>query len=73
MPLKKNMTNEEVLKFCKKKPVFEQSYIKGVVVENNVQVIEMLKRPGTIVEMMKQGDLGDGVQTLTIKIISNIK
>lgn len=73
MPLKKNMTNAEVSAICKQKPEFEQTYKKCVVIEDHSQVIDMIKRPGSIIEISKQSALGDGMESITVRIICNSK
>lgn len=70
MALKKNMTIEEQTKFCKSKPVYEETYKKGCIGENE-QVLEILNRSGSFVEVQKHANLGGDVNAITVKIYFN--
>lgn len=72
MSLKKNMSIEEIGKVCKKKPIYEETYKKGIVGENK-QILETLGREGSFAEILKHGNIGDGVNALTVKIYFNVE
>lgn len=71
--LKKEMTDLEIYKVCKKKPIYEETYRKGVVVNEKSEIIDRLLRDGTFAEIVKHANLGDGVESITIKIYFNSK
>lgn len=72
MPLSKKMTNAEILKLCKKSPVYEEKYIKGIIA-NKSEIEERLKREDTIVEIQKHANMDDGIEAITVKIYFNSK
>lgn len=71
MGLTKNMNDKEIIKISKRKPIFEKKYKNGVYLTNKTQVIDMINQPESHIEIIKQSDLGDGVEALTIRIICN--
>lgn len=72
MALTKKMTIDEQVKISKIKPLYEESYKKGMIGENP-QVADLLNREGSFVEVVKHANLGDDVNAITVKIFFNAK
>ncbi len=70
MSLKKNMSDAEKNKVSKLKPIYEETYKKGVLGENK-QIIEILQRDGSFIEVQKHANIGSDINSATIKIFFN--
>ena len=73
MPLTKKMSDVEINKICKLKPAYEETYKKGVVVNDMSQIAKILKEEGTFAEMVKHASLNDEIEAITVKIYFNKK
>lgn len=71
MALKKNMTDIEMNKVSKTRPVYEETYKKGVLVSNNKDIVDRIQKEGSFVEILKHANIGDGVEAITVKIFFN--
>lgn len=71
MPLKKNMTLEEKGKICKLKPSYEETYKKGTIADDIDEITNRLKKEGSFVEVLKHGNLDNGIEAITVKIYFN--
>jgi hypothetical protein len=70
MSLKNNMSDVEKSKISKTKPLYEETYKKGVLGENK-QIIDILQRDGSFIEVQKHANLGNDINSATIKIFFN--
>lgn len=71
MALKKNMTDAELNKVSKTRPLYEETYKKGVIVVNKEDIVNLIKKDGSFVEILKHANIGDGVEAVTVKIFCN--
>lgn len=71
MALKKNMTDIEMNKVSKTRPVYEETYKKGALVSNNKDIVDRIQKEWSFVEILKHANIGDGVEAITVKIFFN--